>query len=541
MIPKTERIYIKEWLKVKPYTKQVHSDSFYLAISNRVKDVIVNSSSYGLINHYLSKEEINILSCFITSYFEDIISETNLWTSFVERHKSLYNRELPFFNPIEYFEQEINVADIAFLIWYFMNAIQEEKFIHFMNNLISDYALKIWLIFDEEWDNAPVNVMLKTFYTLPEVEVDYYKARQLMDNILFNSYLFLPDTNRRLITSEDEIIENNHDHPNLLGILNDNRDSKVYKLRTSLLSLSGKEWAAYVLGANHPQYQNFLSMSSRIRGFFFYKGQDEKNIFIQHIATGKDFILTKKSFDNSAELVEIDTIVFLGLVNWCNEWWFSGIYFKSDNNEKFVEYQKNDISNYHDLSILDHNDARVLEALQNQFEVFLNYSRGKQIVFLKSDEIFDFMEKFAQHYNDLLRLNASEDIQPQIQDKSKEYFTEDSKKIDLKKIAESGLVFFNPKSGLETAVGFNNVFPLHENPFYVETGSVEKIFDLLMSDEISKELALYCIEVNKSHEYFQKSIIGMYYMNDIDFLLRFLKKENYHTYPAITLTSNRGS
>lgn len=60
----------------------------------------------------------------------------------------------------------------------------------------------------------------------------------------------------------------------------------------------------------------------------------------------------------------------------------------------------------------------------------------------------------------------------------------------------------------------------------METGSVENIFDLLMSDEISKELALYCIEVNKSHEYFQKSIIGMYYMNDIDFLLRFLKKEN---------------
>lgn len=120
-----KRIYIKDWLLLKPYNSQTTTDSYYLKLSNDVKQAITTNKQSFVLQRYLSKENINHLACFLTSYFEDIISETNIWNSFIRVHKRLYKKQLPFYDVDEYYEEEINAQDVSFLIWYFLNTIQE--------------------------------------------------------------------------------------------------------------------------------------------------------------------------------------------------------------------------------------------------------------------------------------------------------------------------------------------------------------------------------------------------------------------------------
>ena len=70
-----KRIYIKEWLELKPYETQTITDGYYLKLCNEVKKKLMDNH-FVLSKKYFDTKYVNILSCFITSYFIDIISET---------------------------------------------------------------------------------------------------------------------------------------------------------------------------------------------------------------------------------------------------------------------------------------------------------------------------------------------------------------------------------------------------------------------------------------------------------------------------------
>ena len=107
---------------------------------------------------------------------------------------------------------------------------------------------------------------------------------------------------------------------------------------------------------------------------------------------------------------------------------------------------------------------------------------------------------------------------------------------DLPEDSETSLVFFNPKSGTEIAFDVNSAFPFPSNPYFEEENSEEHIMHILIDENISTELAMYCIDNCKAKLTFFNEGVGKKYLDDIDFLLRFWKKNNYHTKPSITFT-----
>ena len=103
-----KRIYIKDWIDLKPYEKQTATDSYYLKLSNAVKQAITTNKQSLVLQIYLDNEELNDLSCFLTSYLEDLISGTNIWNAFIKIHQRLYKKQLPFYHLDVYYEEEIN-------------------------------------------------------------------------------------------------------------------------------------------------------------------------------------------------------------------------------------------------------------------------------------------------------------------------------------------------------------------------------------------------------------------------------------------------
>lgn len=535
-----ERIYINEWLELKPYSKQVPTDIYYLKLSNEVKQAIYSGSKSYLLLTYLERQEINVLSCFLTSYFEDIISETGIWTAFVRRHTRLYRKPLPFYVTDEYYDGEINLQDICFLIWYFLNTIQQERFITPFNGFINEIAEQVYDVFDAEWDNAPENPALKSYYQIEENETDFYKVRSLIDTTLFKTYLFYPDTFLRLQIAELELIEKCEGNHHLTAFLNENRDSKLHQLHTRLLALTGKEWASEILGGNHPQGSHIRNMSQKITGYFLYKGQDDKDIFIEHIASGRRFNLTKKSFDHHQELKKIDTIVCMGIAKWQSEWWFSGVFFMNDFNADLVLDQKNSFESRAAVNFLDHQEQNMDEMLERQLKAFKGFNRGHQIAFAKSEKINEFIGEYSNYLNNSLKLTKKQLDEADRRAKAEGFFGDEKKPIDFSEVSESGLIFFNPKSGVEVALGVNSAFPLSNNRFFDPEQSKDQVMRLLFSEEMSTELAMFCIDHCKSNLPFFQENEGKLFLNDIDFLLRFWKNNIYFSKPSITITGKSG-
>ena len=536
---KKNRIYIQQWLDFKPYQSQTATDGYYLKLSNEVKHVITTNTQSLVLQRYLQPQEMDMLACFLTSYFEDLISETKLWNSFIKKHKELYNKQLPFYFLEEYYEDEINLQDVSFLIWYFMNTIQEDKFIAPFNDFIIETAEKVMAIFDKAWDYAPENEHLKQFYAIAENETDFYEARAINDIVLFQSYLFYADTNRIIKEKELEIIENPKAKENIRMFLNDNRDDTLHKSHTRLLSLTAKEWASEIIGDNHPLKKDFLNISQRIRGYFFYKGQDDDNVFIEHIASSKKFNLTKKSFDNGDMLQEVDTILFMGIVQWQNEWWFSGIFFQQPFNADLILDEKNSMEARMQVNFIDHQSNEVDDVLEQQHQAFLDFNNDLPIAFIPSEKVDDFTKNYIDYFNASLKLSAKQQKAAKQRARDEGYFGTENEPKNYEEISETALVFFNPKSGVEIALAVSSAFPLPNNPYFEESESKEHILRLLMDESLSVELAMYCINNCKSNLPFLKDGEGKSYLKDIDFLLRFWKKDDYHTKPAITFTGTK--
>jgi hypothetical protein len=541
MNKKNERIYIDRWLDLKPYADQVPTDSYYLKLSNEVKRSILTTTQSLIIQAYLDNDEIDLMACFLTSYFEDLISDTNIWNSFIHSHKRLYDKQLPFYDVSEYYEKEINLQDICFLMWYFMNTIQQDHFFAPFNDFIIETAKRVLFIFDQEWEYAPENDDLRLYYVIDENETDYYIARDLIDTVLFGTYLFYPDTKLNLLDSEFDILEKNRNDENLINFLTENRDHTVHHAYTRLLGLKGQEWTAYILGEDHTLSTDFLKISEKIRGYFFYKGQDTENVFLEHIASGKKFNLTKKSVTHFDTPTEIDTIVFMGIVLWKNEWWFSGIYVQSGFNADLVLDEKNSLESRAAVNFLDHRTTNMEEILRDQLKAFKEFNEDKQIAFMGSEKIGSFITNYIQFYNNSLKLSKKEKGEANKRARKEGFFGGDTKKTDFSEVAESGLVFFNPKSGTELALGVNSAFPAKNNPFYNEAASTEHIMHLLIAEDLSTELVMYCVANFKSDLAFFKNDEGKLYLENLDFLLRFWKRGNYFTKPSITFTGGENT
>lgn len=529
-------IYIKDWLLFKPYDKQTLTDSYYLKLSNDVKHAIITNKQSFVLQMYLGNEDINHLACFLTSYFEDIISETNIWSSFVRVHKRLYKKQLPFYILNEYYEDQINTQDVSFLIWYFLNTIQEEKFIAPFNDFIIEIVEKIMIIFDDAWDYAPENEDLKSYYQIDKTEDDFYVARNMIDAILFKSYLFYTDTLLNLKEKEFEIIEESKNDENIMMFLNENRDATLHESHTRLLSLTGKEWASEIIGSKHPLSSDFLKISKRIGGYFLYKGQDQTDIFLEHIASSKKFKLTKKSFDYSYNLKEVDTIIFMGIVKWKEEWWFSGIQFQAPFNPDLILDEKNSLESRMAVNFLDHQTKEVNEMLEMQLKAFKDFNNGLQIAFMPSDRIDEFIRAYTEFFNNSLNLSDKEIKDAKERSRKECFFGTEDKPKNYSEVSDTGLAFFNSKSGCELALAVNSAFPLPNNPYFKKELSEDHIMRLLMDESISPELAMFCIDNCKTELPFFNTSVGKKYLDDIDFLLRFWKKDNYQTKPSITFT-----
>ncbi len=229
----------------------------------------------------------------------------------------------------------------------------------------------------------------------------------------------------------------------------------------------------------------------------------------------------------------------MGIVKWMDEWWFSGIQFQHPFEPDIILDKKNSIESRMSVNFLDYQSKEVDEMLTNQLKAFKDFNNGQQIVFLSSEGINEFIRDYTDFFNESLNLSEKEISEAKERIRKDGFFGMGKKIENITENTEEGLVYFNPKSGCEIVFDVNSAFPLPNNPYFKKENSETHIMRLLMDESISKELVMYCIEKCKTKLPFFKIGVGKQLLNDIDFLLRFWKKENYHTNPSITMIGEK--
>lgn len=195
----TTKLYIKDWLAIHPYTRQLATDKYFVDLSNHLYNVCPLTD----IPPILKKK----LCLYSAAYLEDIISELGLWKAFTIRHKELYGTTLPFYAiSAENLNEEIKEEDIRFILW---NTLAKAPYKHpYASPLapaIKETARLFFQLLDEAYETAPANEVLSNYFSSFK---EQREADSKLKWLFGHTYLTEPSVQEYIdqITDEDRFI-----------------------------------------------------------------------------------------------------------------------------------------------------------------------------------------------------------------------------------------------------------------------------------------------------------------------------------------------
>ena len=151
-----KKIQLNDWQGIKPYSKTAQTDLYYLEICNELHDRIYEHNFHLPLQDFVRGEGISLFCMFLTSYLEDVISGSEVWNAFTKKHKEIYGTHLPFFDTEnDYVEGEVNMQDVKFLIWYFINSVNKNVLLNPKDDFVQNLADKLYDILETEYEYAP--------------------------------------------------------------------------------------------------------------------------------------------------------------------------------------------------------------------------------------------------------------------------------------------------------------------------------------------------------------------------------------------------
>jgi hypothetical protein len=533
---KKGKLFISDWLKMKPYDAYNSVDLEYLVVANKIHQVL-KDFDFLTITLQVDFEELKEIAVFLTSYLEDLVSDTNIWNTFVKIHNDKFHKPVPFYNSEhfevdEYIVGELNFIDVKFLIWYFLNMQNKERFLSPYDEYLNYLAIEVYEILDEDYEYISANDKLKQHYYLKD-NCDYYEYRSVAQRFLFDNYLIGVDAKKELLRQVsaiefDPTAEVGNYHARLINSIT---DKITISYRTYLLAFRGNEWMTALVGENHNRYKMIETLSEKLCSYFFYEKTIGNYHVFKHVATDKLFELNAESYNGKLN-EKADTIYYIEMVNWNSEWILSGVSMQLPFNADLILDEKNSFEARNAISNLKLHKEENTSILKKQFNYFIKYF-GSQIVFLDKENLQNTMDTFYQSYNEQLtagNLQTIEDVKKRQREKG---FSRHGNDISKVQSDESIILFFNPNAGYEIYSYIAETIPDSKNQFFKEEDR-DLVKLILFSNEFSTEFSTFFINsYAKKLEFFNEGT-GKLYLNDLDFLMRFWKNSKFVSKSTIT-------
>lgn len=490
------KITILDWKCERLHAKGYPTDAYYVKLANKLLEYIRFSS----LGKDLDEFEQARLAKTIALYLEDVISGVGLWRAFVDKHKELYGKYLPFFEVDEedYCLDEINREDVQFLIWMCRMRFREEAFFNPENWAIEELASKLYGVLDAEFEEAPINSGLKEYLFKPQIFDDLMLVKDWCIWMLDRSYLTVQDQSvfNYLEQLEEEL-------KSIYGSGNDGTVTYVaysiasISMKVGPLALTAPGWLSQLLKVQglNMESQLVADLEGLPINLYILKKFDDENIYLEGLDE-KMYVVCRNSFSGlSEEVLQIGKGVLVPLVRYNQTWHVVGGASWGDFAEEFKEIRKDTKGKKA--------SARLL------FDKILAANAGSPLLYFKDYE--ELMGWLGKH------IGFSSDFEPS---------------VDLES-GENLIVWTDPASDLKIVSGAAACVKDERNPYYNSQKAGEEALNILAdSQQVPSEMLHYLLEhhllpdarINstKGEEYGKKLI-----QENLDFVARFTRGDRY--------------
>lgn len=394
------------WMECHPYYPLNNTDRYFIAQAIKLKKII--SAKHGKSLKQLNPELFDgHLAVFIMAWFEEVTSGVGIWKAITDENMRRYNKHVLFYPSENYYPGEINVQDVRFLCWYWLNmsAIHlngpdpEMKLSPWLD-LINHLAEDIFAFLDDMYETAPENEELIRSVK-PVNGHTFRNIGDFMEKIenFGQMYLFIFERyiNSRLLDLTINLDEDSDIDPENPFEENQLLFSLLFFLPTRFFAYTINKLYAGALGNDHPEAEHIFNIQTAV-GNVIYKGNGSKNrnTFKLETIDDQQTIEVEKSILSYISAYPGDEVT-VQLINWRNKWYsLSDIPSSVDLNQIYKD------SNL----FTDDYDKKFLEQNKNERLNFIEYFGGEAMYFADIREAIIQLKKF---YHEKLKEPVSTD------------------------------------------------------------------------------------------------------------------------------------
>ncbi len=455
---KTSKIFPQDWKNRHPYKDSDATDAYYTKIANRVMVALKHMQFDTVLDGDASK----YVALALTSWFEDVISEIGIWKIFTTECKRRYGSYLPFYDTSEgeYFPEEINLDDVRFLLWHYVQQDGlDRSLINPENRGIEATAEAVYEIFDQEYEVAPENNTLRRFFENLDVSTkSFYPLRNTMEWFCFDCYLNFGNVQRLADITMDFIGEQDPIDctPQYINAMTYNlRVDHILSTR-SLLAWRSYQWLAKIIPDAAKRALLSEIIYKRYVGIYVDSADDEFVYAREMGADGQPIKITVESFDPKNLKHYLGKSALVSLLYFDGVWWVSGGMMKVDSaklEEKAAE------------------EANQRSMIKRAYDLYVETMGGNPILFFENTAEY---EEFARK-----RLGMQGD--------GNSLYPNEVKGRDL-------FICGNPEGGIYTQFDLCDCLKHRDNKLYNKAEAKEYAHGILLDREIPYFVATKMID-----------------------------------------------
>lgn len=268
------------------------SDKFYFGVCQRLAEV---AKERNLFPSYPEKV-IERAALILIGYYQDVISDAGVWRAFISECRTLYGAPVPFYTTADsdYFDFELNKADVQFITWYALSMNYENRRVCYpLDKEILGGANEWFNVLEAVYDEAPIPTDYRMAQELEiHSEEDRPAIMKLANWLFLHCYLMTPAYALTLSEMASEFDLSTED-----GVLEMQKklDASMWQDPTGPLALFLGEWLYLIIEgkeaplpkedtsekALHPYYEKFTQYTAGKTIQFFSDYQELNNFFIK--------------------------------------------------------------------------------------------------------------------------------------------------------------------------------------------------------------------------------------------------------------------
>ena len=444
-----KKVYTKDWMSLQPYSLSDEVDIYYVKTANNIVPMLqelVQSNGF-------SENSTRSIAIYLTAWFQDIVSETGIWKIFTNECTKRYGYPVPFMSSQkgnEYYEGEINLDDIRFLLWHYCQCIKRcsGNILNPEDPTLEKITYQIYDYLFDEYETAPANKRLyDIFYNATTGEEDFYTFEELLEWFHFCSYIGFENHAEYQILTQEIYRAHPYRDLNLNLHLYNLKQRVIQESRNNLLAWNTLEWLSHI-GRNLHEPTTWADYLFYPRSLFLYEEEDESCLLVTDLFKPDkgQLRICKASLDMESlkALQKGKTIIECSLIFYGNAWWKSGTLTTSDYDEQAKQ--------------LITNQLEAQKQPERAYKAFMEASGNKQFVFCST---YEEMEEFLTH-----KMN---------------YTVEDDIKIPNQQNASGFLLMASPHTGIHVNMTFCDCIASPNNTLYDPQQAKQKAIQLILN------------------------------------------------------------